>query len=367
MTLCEIYEYTDDKTDIEMPFFKTWNKDKDKRTYKRLTFDPSTIDNIDNQYNIFNGFNYNEPINNENYDNEGVELFLNHLKLLCNYEEESTNYLINYIADLFQNPHILPEVAIVMCGKKGTGKDLLTEYIQSIIGLDYITQTQKFSSLFGNFNSALKNKLVIQINEVSGKDGFTMKEDLKNFITEKNVIINEKGLKQYTIKNYARLLMFCNNENPVEITEDNRRFWVVKTGEKQNSQYYDKLYNNIDNSNILHSIYTYFMKVDLTNFNIRKFPITKKMKIMQEFNTNPLYYYLHDTYENETLPSVFVNCKDMFYSILSYFEDEGHSTTHITRKSIRTFMLNINKNPIDAKSKTIDKKTHRGFVINIPL
>ena len=370
-----VYEsnYTKMKNEFEETHFMPaeliyhWLRDETRRSFKRIIFNPSTIEHIDNQYNIFNGFNYNETINNQDYNEEGVELFLNHIKLLCNHEQEATDYLLNYLAHLFQTPEILPEVAIVISGMKGVGKDLLTDYIQSILGLDYITRTQKFSNLFGNFNPAIKNKLVIQINEVSGKDGFTLKEDLKNFITEQNVIINEKGLKQYTIKNYARLFLYCNNENPVEITEDNRRFWVVKTGEKQNSEYYDKLYSNKNNSNILHSIYTYFLKRDLTNFNIRKFPITKKMNIMQQHNTNPLYYYLHDTYEDETLPSVFVNCKDMFYSILSYFEDEGHSTTHITRKSIRTFMLNINKNPIDAKSKTIDKKTHRGFVINIPL
>ena len=224
MTLCEIYEYTDEKTDIERPFFKVWNKDKDKRTYKRIIFDPSTIDNIDQQYNMFNGFNYNETINNENYDNEGLELFLNHLKLLCNHEEESTNYLINYIADLFQNPHILPGIAVVMCGIEGTGKDIIIDYIQNILGQDYVTKTGKFNSLFGNFNSALKNKLVIRLNEVSGKDGYGMKEELKDFITETDITINEKGLKPYTIHNYARLFMFSNNENPIEITDQSRRY-----------------------------------------------------------------------------------------------------------------------------------------------
>lgn len=362
--LCKPYKY-DINDGLPCELLHSWIGDETRRSFKRIIFNPSTREHIDNQYNIFNGFNYNERINNQDYNEEGVELFLNHIKLLCNHEQEATDYLLNYLAHLFQTPEILPEVAIVISGMKGVGKDLLTDYIQSILGLDYITRTQKFSNLFGNFNPAIKNKLVIQINEVSGKDGFTLKEDLKNFITEQNVIINEKGLKQYTIKNYARLFLYCNNENPVEITEDNRRFWVVKTGEKQNSEYYDKLYSNKNNSNILHSIYTYFLKRDLTNFNIRKFPITKKMNIMQQHNTNPLYYYLHDTYEDETLPSVFVSGKDLFYSVLNYYEEEGYSTTNISARSVKSFLCNINKNPIEYKVKKIDKKTTRGYNINI--
>ena len=365
MTLCETYQYTNEKNDEETSLFKTWIKDKDKRSYKRIIFDPSTTDNIDNQYNIFNGFNYNELINNNDYDNEGVELFINHIKLLCNDEEESTNYLIKYIADLFQNPNVLPQVAICITGKKGVGKDLLIDYLQKIIDIEYITRTQKFSNLFGNFNSALKNKLIISINEVSGKDGFTMKEDLKNFITEDNIIVNEKGLKPYTLKNYARLFMFCNNENPIEITEDNRRFWVVKTGDKQQSKYYDNLYNNINDNNILHSIYSYFMNIDLNEYNIRKYPITKKMKIMQEHNINPLYYYLNDTYENITQDKLFINGKDMFMNIINYYENEGHSTSKLNARSVKSFLTNINNNPIEYKVKYITGKSHRGYEINI--
>ena len=158
MTITEPFQYINEKNEEETQFFKTWIKDKEKRIYKRMIFDPSTTENINNQYNIFNGFNFNKKIENEEYNEEGVNLFLDHIKLLCNFEEEATKYLINYIADLLQNPEILPQIAIVITGKKGVGKDLLIDYIEQIINIEHITRTQKFSSLFGNFNSAIKNK-----------------------------------------------------------------------------------------------------------------------------------------------------------------------------------------------------------------
>jgi len=366
MTLCEIYEFTDEKTDEEKSFFKQWNKDKIKRTYKRLVFDPSTTENLNGEYNTFNGFNFSNEGTPFNEGMEGVNLFLDHIKLLCNYEEEPTNYLINYIADIFQNPQVLPEVSCVLTGSKGVGKDLLIDYLEKIIDIEYITRTQKFNNLFGNFNSALKNKLIISINEVSGKDGYNLKEELKNFITEKTIIINEKGLKPYKLRNYSRLFMFCNNDNPIEVTEDNRRFFVVKTGEKQSPEYYNLLYKNLNDPSILESIYLYFKNIDLTEFKIRQFPKTKKMQIMEEHNINPLYLYLFDKFENNKESSIFISSKKLFYSILSYFEDEGHPTTHITKKYIKNFLLNIKNSPIEAQRKTIKKETQRGFGINIP-
>ena len=123
----------------------------------------------------------------------------------------------------------------------------------------------------------------------------------------------------------------------------------------------------MNNSNILHSVYTYFMNVDITNFNIRKYPITKKMKIMQEHSTNPLYYYLHDTYENETLQNVFITGKEIFMDILNYLENEGHSTTKISARNIKSFLTNIKNNPIEYKVKCIAGKTNRGYCINVKL
>jgi len=361
---CDEYEYINEKNDESTSFFKTWSKDRTKRTYKNLVFDPSTTENIDNQYNIFKGFNFIKKIEDDEYEEEGVNLFLNHLKLLCNHEEEATQYLIQYIADIFQNPQNLPGIAIVMIGDQGTGKDIVVEFIQNIIGKEYLTKTANFNSLFGTFNCALKNKLVIRINEVSGKDGYGQKEKLKDLITESDIIINEKGLKQYTLKNYARLIMYSNSENPIEIPTDNRRYWVVKTADKMNDDYYIKIRKNMINSKVLHSIYSYFMNLDISKFNIRKFPVTKKMKIMEEHNINPIYYYLHDTFENSKEENIFISSKKIFGDILYYFENEGYPTTNITARSIKTFLCNIKKNPIECKPKTINKKTHRGFNIN---
>ena len=247
-----------------------------------------------------------------------------------------------------------------MCGGKGVGKDLLIDILVKLIGHEYSTRTQSFGTLFGNFNSAVKNKLIIQLNEVSGGDGFKQKEELKDFITKKKITINEKMLKPFDLNNYARLFISCNNNNPIEITSDNRRYFVIEAGEKQNPNYYDNMYNNVlGNEEAMNTIFNYLYKYDITEFTIKKFPITHKMKKMQEHNVNPIYYFLKDTITE----SEFINGKTMFYMYTNYLENEGYSTSNCNPRSMKSILVNIPNNAITYIIKKVNGKTERGYDI----
>ena len=93
---------------------------------------------------MFDGFRTKMPNTDKEYDfdvDKEVSRFLNHLKLLVGHEEDAYNYLINYIADLLQNPQKLPEVCLVFKSKQGLGKDLMINYIEKLIGDKYVYRT----------------------------------------------------------------------------------------------------------------------------------------------------------------------------------------------------------------------------------
>ena len=112
------------------------------------------------------------------------------------------------------------------------------------------------------------------------------------------------------------------------------------------------------------------MNLDLTDFNIREYPITKKMKIMTEHNTNPLYYFLYDTFHAkcETQQNIYISGKNIFSDILYYFENEGYNNSKLNARNIKSFLLNIQNNPITYKVKrvkSVTNKISRGYEINI--
>ena len=168
-------------------------------------------------------------------------------------------------------------------------------------------------------------------------------------------------LKPFDLNNYARLFISCNNNNPIEITSDNRRYFVIEAGEKQNSNYYDNMYNNVlGNEEAMNTIFNYLYKYDLTEFTIKKFPITHKMKKMQEHNVNPIYYFLKDTITE----SEFINGKTMFYMYTNYLENEGYSTSNSNPRSMKSILVNIPNNAITYIIKKVNGKTERGYNVN---
>lgn len=291
---CEQFSEIDKKGDtVTKSIFPKWLKDSTRRNFERLDFIPSDSYYSDKIYNTFRGFDYR---GDKMINMDGVNLFLDHLKLLVNYNDDSFKYLVSYIADIFQNADTLPETALLFKSGQGVGKDLMIDYIQKMLGQNYVYRTAKLDEIFDKFNGSLKNKIVLQLNEIQGSDGFAKKENLKDLITTKDININEKNIKQYTLSNYMRIFIFSNNLTPIEIPHDDRRYCVFECGKKKDRQYYNKLVNNLKNTDVIESLVHYFKSYDISNFDIKDRPMTKAYKTMQESNIHPLYEYLYNTF-----------------------------------------------------------------------
>ena len=283
----------------EIDFFKKWKKDKSKRMYEKIDWIPDEKFNNPNIYNTFSGFKLNDNYNF--YDEEAVNIFIDHLKLLTNNEDKCWQYLLHYIAHIFQYPQILPAVSVLIKSyEEGVGKDKLIDIIGAMLGDEYITRISDMKMVTGNNNSSLKNKLIVQLNEVSGKDGYESKNVIKDLITREKNIINEKYIKITEYSNYTRLFIFSNNVNPININHNDRRFIVFNVEKKESNSYYKKLHNLLNDKNKLKSILFYLKnKVDLSKFDIRNDrPKTSAYTDMADYNTPMIYEYLFETYEH---------------------------------------------------------------------
>mgnify|MGYP003674775944 CR=1 FL=1 len=266
-------------------FINRWLNDENKRVYEGIDFRPyykkendKTKDYI---YNLFDGF-----ISKEIEDYKSPDWFINFINQnISDGNEEVTQYLINYISHIIKHPDENPEIAIVIRGETGTGKDTLIEIIESLFGKlkDMVHRTADMSEIFprsdgGSFNSALKNKIVIQLNEADGFDAVKVKETIKDQVTRKYNFIKEKYMKDTKQINYCRIFFVSNQNSPVAIEYNDRRFMMVKTStiNKGNSVYWDNLYkNHIYNQDELNNLFSWLGNRDITNFNPSERPLTK--------------------------------------------------------------------------------------------
>jgi len=136
------------------------------------------------------------------------------------------NWLASALVTLRKNG-----TAIVFKGEQGTGKGVLYEQIiQPVIGEKY-TYTFSNQDLKNNFNKNLMNKLFIVGNEIKGnfKEGNNLYETLKMWVTDNDLRIEMKGVDAFNVKNYFNMLLFSNNNTPLQIQAKDRRYTVFNT------------------------------------------------------------------------------------------------------------------------------------------
>ena len=174
------------------------------------------------------------------------------------YKNGDINFLVKYphiqalFFNLLQNDYIRLEyfinwlaaalvtlrkngTAIVLKGSQGTGKGVLYEQIiQPIVGEKY-TYTFSNHDLKSNFNKNLQNKLFIVGNEIKGdfREGNSIYETLKMWVTDKDLRIEIKGKDAFQVTNYFNLLIFSNNETPLQIQATDRRYTVFETSNRK--------------------------------------------------------------------------------------------------------------------------------------
>jgi hypothetical protein len=359
---------------IKCKFVERWLEDPTRRTLKKIDFIPHNPNNKKlcpkNIYNLFGGYSAELPKEKEyDYDiDKEVQRFINHLDLLVGHEEDAKNYLINYIADMVQNPENLPAVALVFKSKQGLGKDLLVNYLEKIIGEKYVYRTSNVEEVYGTFNPAVKGKLLVQINELDGKDGFAKKERLKDSITTESLNINEKNIKQFTIMNAIRWIIFSNNMTPIDIPADDRRFVVYQGAdllpEDKRESYYNPLFDNLNNNEVINKIFEYFMNVDLSDFNIRRQrPITSAYKNIRESCIPPMYKFtwdlLNDLFEvgntgimkHKKIKKSLIRSVDFHNLYTKWYNKILKSDTVLNFKQLKPMLTNIKikKNEVSIK------------------
>ena len=376
----EIYEdYTEDGKMVKRSFFNTWSKDKEKIKYDRLDFIPN--ENFDNEriFNTFNGFKVNtweNKIDDKFNPEEALNSFKDHVNLLVGKEQDAYNYLINYIAHLFQKPDKRPDVALLFKSEQGVGKDTFIDILSSILGDEYLFRTADIEKVLGQFNDKVANKLIIQLNELAGVDGFGYKEKLKNIITADKINMNPKGKTPFDLKSFIRIIIFTNNFTPIDIPHDDRRYIVFKSSPKREKSYYNNIRDWMKCKNCLKHIYNYFMNIDISNFTPDERPLTDAYKEIQSNNISPVYSFLYDLFRDDEYKNIFEGefhthkktgkiliQSSILYRQLKhdYLPNNGQGAYKIDFKKLKVILTAVN---VNKEAKKIQGSVKDYYVIN---
>lgn len=194
--------------------------------------------------------------------------------VICSGNSEITEWLLNYIAHLFQKPWETPEVCIVLRGPQGVGKNVFVESVGEIIS-DYFIVISNAKHLVGGFNRHLMDKLIVFADEAFYGGDRRHAGILKNLVTQSQMAVEPKGVDVFMAKKFFRLFMASNEDWVVPADVDDRRMLVLDVSDThaKDHEYFEALRREWEAGG-REAFYDLMLKRDISAFNYRKRPET---------------------------------------------------------------------------------------------
>ncbi len=212
--------------------------------------------------------------------NDNAKLILDHVqKYLCSGSEDNFFYLLAWVAQMIQEAHIKTGVAVILKSKKkGVGKGTFFKLIGKLLGQHNVTLVQDPEQLLGKHNTKIENKILVGLDEVPLRGSEKYEAKLRSLITEDKITIEPKGVDSKTVDCHIRILGMTNVEDPVSLDTEERRFFILEITfdlkGKEKREYFDRLYDAIDDDVAISQIFNYLKGYDITPFNLREAPMT---------------------------------------------------------------------------------------------
>lgn len=277
--IIKVYDKNEEEHMKSKPIITLMNEFISDYSYQ-YTFNPDPNFKEDGYYNAFKGFKsklINEIITKK-LENK-LKLLLDHIKnVWANKNEDVYKYILLWLATIIQKPHVKTGKAIVIISTEGAGKDIIFNFIKDTILGNYAVRVIDMEKVTGRFNSTIKNKILVLFDEANQVDGNYHKSHdiLKSLITDKRQTIEYKGVDAIEMDDYCNYLIFSNNDNPVRISGNDRRFVITEASNEyvKNIKYFERLGTYL-NQDIGNHFYTYLMNYDLNSSSLFEIPKTE--------------------------------------------------------------------------------------------
>jgi len=275
-----------------MAMAEWWLRNSQRRQYNRIVFRPNEDEEIDGNYNLWRGFGY-EPAPGD------CTKFLNHIRyVLCGNDEACYMYVLRWMARAVQYPGEPGQVAIVLKGRMGTGKSFFAKTFGALFGRHYLAVSDS-KRLISNFNSHLRDCVVLFADEAFYAGDKKHESILKALITEDTLAIEAKGKDIEMGANCLHMIMASNEDWAVPAAMDDRRFFILDVRDDQRNDhiYFGGIQEEL-NSGGYSALLDILLKLDVSDFNVRKRPETKALAAEKVMSLGPVEAYWYECLRN---------------------------------------------------------------------
>jgi hypothetical protein len=238
---------------------------------------------------------------------EGLEIILNHIRILCNNEEPVYNYFIGWIAMMIQKPEIKTTL-ITLISKEGAGKGTLMQSFTKMLGESKVLETKTPArDVWGPFNGQMADAFLVNLNEMEYKETINAEGQIKALITDTQMTISKKGINQFSINSFHHFIITTNKANPIGTTKDDRRKIIIRSSDELigNKEYFVKMYSLLEEPRFNKTCYDFFKNYDLTHYDYKNMPKTEYQNDLKDLSVSPpeqwLESFTRDNMDEQTI------------------------------------------------------------------
>lgn len=267
-----------------------WLSSPSRREYQGIVFDPVTSSETleaAGLYNIWKGYTRAPKAGD-------ASKYWEHVKdNICANDPAAYQYVRKWLACVFQRPDQV-HTALVLCGSQGVGKNSFVDPLGVLLGQHY-APLGNVAELVSNFNFHLKNAVLIHANEAFWGGHKAELGMLKTMITDKTCLIEAKGKDRINVKNYKHVIMSSNEDFPVSLDPDDRRFFVLRVSEarKEDHAYFNAIQEQL-NQGGYEALLSDLLNEDLVDFNPRRMPHSKSAFDIKLRSANSAQVYIYE-------------------------------------------------------------------------
>lgn len=345
-------------------FITTWLNDENIRRYIDFGVYPPPLTTPDKIYNLWTPFVISKYTDEYIKDEDGLNEFLNHVKILCGNEESTKDYLVKWLAQMFQYPAI-KTICPTLISNEGAGKGTFLRFIGNLMGQKKILETTTPSrDVWGAFNTLMASSFFVNLNEMCKKEAQDAEGQIKGLITDSNLTINKKNQDPFVIQSYHRFLITSNKSDPINSKKGDRRNLIIESSNEkadrtpENIEYFEKLAKLYDSIRTQRTVYDYLMSIpDMDKFRMIPMPQTEYQNDMKE-QTRDIYdrfveQLMIDNQDKDNLK---------YYGEEQYqlFKSWSYKNGFVYESSAIKMGLGIKRLKINGIQTAV--KTHKGFV-----
>lgn len=197
---------------------------------------------------------------------------------LCCGVQEHYEWLMDWMADMFQDPSNPKGTAVILGGIEGAGKGTLANALAKIFGL-HASIISNSEHLTSKYNDMIMDSVFLFADEVVYAGSHDIANRLKAMVTEKTNTREKKFGDMKKVDSFLHIMMSTNNEWKVAAGPESRRYLVlqVKSDVANSREYFGAIKRQMDEEGgheaMLHELST---RQILSN--LRFAPVTDELK-----------------------------------------------------------------------------------------